>query len=415
MKKFLYSLSLAALIIFSTSSSCKKDPTPTPTPKPQGTLVVMPLSLTFAPEGGSQNLTLNASEEWTATCPEWVTLNPASGAGESKTIKLAVTVAASTEAERKGEITVSLKSGKSEKIAVTQQSGETTYTSLEGKKILIAGNSMVYYGGCVINGNQKSSDTGLLYQLIRAYGETATVYDCTFGGHALHDFTEKGCTSSNLHGDSGTSSSGNCPGVGTELLIPNLASVDYLFISEAGNNNSAFYTDATAIFNRVKAANPNVKCFYINHIYSVYKGHTSVTSQLKNLHDRDGVTIINCGQLAYDIYTGKLKVPGGSMTYSDRYTFCNHTSSDTHHPNPLMGYIMAQMCYCALTGRDAYYEDYAKMVKGSTYGGGGSVTYGNYYSKYYTTAAAHPFMDVIDNAAEIKGIQQLIPTYIDKY
>lgn len=288
-------------------------------------------------------------------------------------------------------------------------------TSLEGKKILVVGNSMVYYGGCVLNGSQKNSDTGLLYQLIKAGGETATVYDCTYGGHALHDFTAKGCTSSKLHGDNGTSSSGNCPGLGTELLIPNLASVDFLFISEAGDNNANFYTDATAVFNRVKAANPDVKCYYINHIYSVYKGHTNVTSQLKNLHDRDGVTIINCGQLAYDIYTGKVKVPGGNMTYSDRYTFCNHTSSDYYHPNPLMGYIMAQMCYCALTGKDADYPDYAKMVKASTYGAKGAVTYDSYYSKYYTTAAAHPFMDVIDNAAEMRGIQKLIPGYIDKF
>lgn len=35
--------------------------------------------------------------------------------------------------------------------------------------------------------------------------------------------------------------------------------------------------------------------------------------------------------------------------------------------------------------------------------------------KFYTLfAAAHPFIDVIDNEAEIKGIQQLIPTYLDK-
>lgn len=286
---------------------------------------------------------------------------------------------------------------------------------LDGKKILVVGNSMVYYGGCVMNGGQKGSDAGLLYQLIKAGGENATVYDCTYGGHALHDFTAKGCTSTKLHGESGTKTSGNCPGLGTELLISDLASVDYLFISEAGDNNADFYADATAVFNRVKKSNPNVKCFYINHIYSVYKNHTKVTSQLKNLHDKEGVTIVNCGQLAYDIYTGNVKVPGGSMAYSDRYTFCNHTSSDTYHPNPLMGYIMAQMCYCALTGRAADFADYSKMVKNSTYGAGGSVSYGDYYSKYYTVPADHPFMDVIDNESEIKGIQKLIPNYIDKF
>lgn len=287
--------------------------------------------------------------------------------------------------------------------------------SLNGKKIMVIGNSMVYYGGCVQNGSQKNPDPGLLSQLIKAYSETATVYDCTYGGHALHDFTSKGCVSSKLHGDAGTTSSGNCPGLGTELLPTSvIPSVDYVFISEAGDNNSLFYTDATAVFKRFKDANPNVKCFYINHIYSVYKTHTNVTSNLSRLH-ADGVTIINCGQLAYDIYTGRVKVPGGNMSYSDRYTFCNHTSSDTYHPNPLMGYIMSQMCYCALTGREPFFENYSSLIKGSYYGGGGSVSYSNYYNKYYTTAAAHPFMDVIDNKAEMRGIQELIPSYINKY
>lgn len=407
----------AALVVFSTSSACSKKPAGDPWQgKPdKGSLLVMPSTVSFEKDGGSRTLVLNASEAWTAQAPEWITLNPASGEGSEKNQQLKIEVAANAGEARNGDIVVSLSSGKSEKVTVSQDSGLQKFASLDGKKILVVGNSMVYYGGCVVNGSQKSNDPGLLYQLIKAYGETATVYDCTYGGHALHDFTDKGCTSSKLHGDNGTTASGHCPGLHTELLVPNLSAIDYLLISEAGDNNSNFYTDATAVFNRVKAANPNVKCYYINHIYSVYKTHTNVTSQLKNLHDKDGVTIFNCGQLAYDIYTGKVKVPGGSMTYSDRYTFCNHTSSDTYHPNPLMGYIMAQMCYCALTGRDAFYEDYAKTVKGASYGANGGYSYSNYYAKYYTTAAAHPFMDVIDNAAEMKGIQELIPQYIDKY
>lgn len=287
--------------------------------------------------------------------------------------------------------------------------------SLNGKKIMVIGNSMVYYGGCVLNGSQKNPDPGMLDKIIRAYGESATVYDCTYGGHALHDFTSNGCVSSKLHGDAGTTASGNCPGLGTELLPTSvIPSIDYVFISEAGDNNALFYTDASAVFKRFKDANPNVKCFYINHIYSVYKSHTNVTSNLSKLH-ADGVTVINCGQLAYDIYTGKVRVPGGSMSYSDRYTFCNHTSSDTYHPNPLMGYIMTQMCYCALTGREPFFADYAKLVKNSYFGASGKYAYSDYYQKYYTTAAAHPFMDVIDNDAEMRGIQELIPGYIDKF
>ena len=136
---------------------------------------------------------------------------------------------------------------------------------------------------------------------------------------------------------------------------------------------------------------------------------------LKVLHEQDDVTIVNCGQLAYDIYTGKVKVPGGNMTYSDRYTFCNHKGSDdTHHPNPLMGYIMTQMTFCAMTGTDADFAGYASLIKSCKFAAG-STTYDNSYSTYSPPPAAHPFMDVIDNPAEMKGIQQLIPQYINKY
>ena len=145
-----------------------------------------------------------------------------------------------------------------------------------------------------------------------------------------------------------------------------------------------------------------------------FRAREAERKELKTLHATDGFTIINCGRLAYDIYTGAVKVPCGSLTYSDRYTYCNHTSSDTYHPNPLMGYIMTQMVCCALTGASADYPDYAALVKGCRFAAG-STSYNDYYNKYYTTAAALPFMTVLDNAAEMRGIQQLIPAYINKY
>ncbi len=79
-----------------------------------------------------------------------------------------------------------------------------------------------------------------------------------------------------------------------------------------------------------------------------------------------------------------------------------------------MGYIMTQMVYSALTGESADYPDYAALIKSCKFAAG-STGYNDYYSAYYTTPAALPFMNVIDNDAEMKGIQQLIPMYIDKY
>ena len=275
---------------------------------------------------------------------------------------------------------------------------------LKGKKFIVIANSMVYYGGFVQKGNQGQEDPGMFYKLMKALGHEVTVIDCTQGGHHLYDYTAAGCKTS-----------GSDCTVGEDLLKGlDLASFDYVILSESGDNNSNFVPDVRAVYKRFSDVNPNVKKIYINHIYSVYKNHTRILDELKTLHDTDGFTIINCGRLAYDIYTGAVKVPGGSLTYSDRYTFCNHTSSDTYHPNPLMGYIMTQMVCCALTGASADYPDYAALVKGCRFAAG-STSYNDYYNKYYTTAAALPFMTVLDNAAEMRGIQQLIPAYINKY
>lgn len=280
---------------------------------------------------------------------------------------------------------------------------ESQKNPLEGKKLVVIGNSMVYYGGLVQNGSQGGSDNGMMKQLMKAKGVNATVVDCTFGGHHLRDFTAAGCKCDDK----------SCFGT-DHLKSLNFGSFDYVIISEAGNNYSSFYSDAVALYKRFLDVNPKAKLVYINHIYSVYKKHDNVLGNLKKLHDSLGVTIVNVGQLGYDIYTNAVKVPGGVLTYSDRYTFCNHTSSDTYHPNPLMGYMMTQMLYCALTGTTASGTEYSNLIKNS-YFASGNVKYEDYYNKYYTTAAALPFMKVIDNAAEMAGIQQLIPTYVNKY
>lgn len=272
---------------------------------------------------------------------------------------------------------------------------------LKGKKFAVIANSMVYYGGFVQKGDAGKADKGMFYKLMQAGGHDITVIDCTQGGHHLYDYTAAGCKT-------------DCAAGTDHLAGLDLSSFDYLILSESGDNNSNFLTDVRAVASRFTAVNPNIKKIYINHIYSVYKNHGNILNNLKTLHDDDGYTIINCGQLAYDIYTGAVSVPGGSLSYSDRYTFCNHKSGDSYHPNPLMGYIMTQMAYCALTGESADYADYSTLVKGCLFGAG-STTYDNYYSTYYTTEATLPFMTVLDNTAEMRGIQQLIPNYINKY
>ena len=286
--------------------------------------------------------------------------------------------------------------------------------TLSGSSVIFIGNSMLYYGGIVQQGEQCCADSGMMHRTLAAGGYDVRVVDCTYGGHHLKDFSADGCRWEDKHGPAGgpQKPSSGCAGVGTDLLGGlDLSSFDYVFISEAGNNYESFYDDATVVFERFRSVNPDVRCFYVNHIYSVYKKHDNVLSSLRRLHDEQGVTIINCGQLAYDIYTGAVKVPGGKLGYSDRYTFTNHTEKDTFHPNPLMGWIMTQMCWCALSGRAPMDGSLARECMFA----GGSVPYGEYYGRYYTIEAATPFISVMDSRAEMKGIAALIPEYINRY
>ena len=366
-----------------------------PEEAPKEYVVLMPETLSFGQKGGDLSFTLTSNADWTATAPDWATVSPDGGVADKSTKRITVTAQANRDEAREGEVVITLKGGSTGKVKISQESGKL---KLDGAKFLVCANSMVYYGGFVQKGSAGSPDPGMFYKMLKNGGYNCTVIDCTEGGHYLSDFvsTCKTCSA------------------GDHLAGQNFASFDYVILSEAGTNTSTFLSDCRTIYKKVTDVNPNAKKIYINHVYSVYKSHTTILGNLKTLHEQDDVTIINCGQLAYDIYTGKVKVPGGSMVYSDRYTFTNHKDSDTYHPNPLMGYIMTQMVYCALTGEPAEGTDYMSLVK-SCYYAAGSTSFDNYYSTYYTTPAAHPFMDVLNNADEMKGIQQLIPQYINKY
>lgn len=368
------------------------------------TVSVSVASLKFSGEGETKTVSIAANTSWSAECPDWVMVTPESGQEGSS--EVSVSASRNTGDERKGEFVITLKGGRACAVALSQtKAEEKPETALDGKKFIICANSMVYYGGLVEYGGQSNEDKGMFYKMLEREGfKDYSVIDCTYGNHQLSDYTEAGCNTA--HKD--------CPGVGVDLLKGlDLKSFDYVIISEAGNDNSNFYKDAMTLFNRFTSVNPDVKLVYINHIYSVYKDHKNILSQLRKLCDA-GVTVINCGQLAYDIYTGAVKIPGSEIAYKDRYTFCNHTGSDTHHPNPLMGYIMTRMLYCALSGDKSIDEGWLDLVKSCKYSSS-PIPYDEYYAKYYTTPAAVPYMTVLESGTDMKGIQELIPGYIDKY
>ena len=272
------------------------------------------------------------------------------------------------------------------------------YTSLDGKKVLFIGNSFIYYGGVVEHGGQKKTDSGWFYEICKANGENVKVYDCTYGAHHLYDFTSKGCKSGSCH-------------KGKDLLagVP-LSSIDYVFISESGNNNSNFVRDVKAIMKRFPS---KTKFFYMSHSYTYSKNHTKITKNLSTL-EKLGVGIIEWGKLVDDVIDGRTKVPGATVKYK-KNTFVKN-KGDTYHPNPLAGYIAAQMAYCAVTGRSAVGQmpDVYKIGNTIKYGKG-AVGYSAFISKHYKSSSNTNFKTVLKSKSDIEGLQELMDKYLGKW
>ena len=93
--------------------------------------------------------------------------------------------------------------------------------SLDGKKVMFIGNSFVYYGNCVIKGEQGKEDNGYFYQLARSNGEEATVIDHTYGGRTLRYIYENHLPKEKDY----------------------YKDVECVFMSEAGQNNADLVAD----------------------------------------------------------------------------------------------------------------------------------------------------------------------------
>ena len=270
-------------------------------------------------------------------------------------------------------------------------------TSLDGKKVMFIGNSFIYYGGVVELGSQKKTDKGWFYDICKANGESTTVYDCTYGNHHLYDFTSSGCKSGSCHD-------------GKDLLSGiDLKTIDFVFISESGNNNSNFVRDVKNVIKRFPSS---TKFIYLSHSYSYIKNHTNITGKLGELQ-KLGVMVVEWGKLVDDVIDGRTKVSGATVKYT-KNTFIKN-KGDTHHPNPLAGYIAAQMAYCAVTGKSAVGQMPDVYENGKSVKYGQSVVgYSAFISKHYTSSTSSNFKTVMKSAADIKGLQKLMDTYLAK-
>ncbi len=111
--------------------------------------------------------------------------------------------------------------------------------------------------------------------------------------------------------------------------------------------------------------------------------------------------------MIFDLITNKAGVPGSQMTYNAE----SFIVADKYHPNLLSGYINTLMTYCLITGETAVGQPIdlennmepdaaAKFKK-------------RYYSSWFYVGVKSNFIDILESATEMQGIQQVVNRYID--
>lgn len=268
--------------------------------------------------------------------------------------------------------------------------------SVSGKKILVIGNSMLFYGNCVNSGNQGGKDKGYLYRLIRAGGEKATVVDHTYPGKSLSYIYENYIS---------------------KLSAKQLGEYDFVVMSEWAKENKDFIKDCKSIMSLFKNS---TEFYYMCHPMLYEYGLTSITDSLSQLREL-GVEIVDWGRMVYNIYTAAETVEGSALKYN-RETFIKNnvgyingdgyigagSKGDDKHPNPLSGYIAAQMLYSAITHRPAEYQDYSFCGDSSLHK---YFDFDSFISAHYNGEKSTNFDKVFASAADMYGLQKVIDKY----
>ena len=281
---------------------------------------------------------------------------------------------------------------------------EPVPNALEGKKVLFIGNSYTYYGRCVIEKKQsvqkqeyRENDKGYFYQLCKANGVNVSVTNWTWGGHNLEHLFGGNCTA-----DRG------CDGLDhTKSLKDHY--FDYVVIQEGSGPSGHFHSIIDKVVNLFKEANPNVQFVLIAHhsnYTSTNANYQEVRASLKDMSAR-GMIIADWGRMTTDIYEGRVQVPGATQTFH-KDSFVVHWPGDNYHPNMLTGYITALWVYSVITGERAEGQPYAFCTDKSI---SSKFDIDAFVKKYYTEGETN-IKEIFSSEADMKGLQQLIDTYI---
>lgn len=268
---------------------------------------------------------------------------------------------------------------------------------LDNKKVIILGNSYVFYGKTVLTKSssapqqrQRVDDQGYFYQLCKEMGAEVAVTNWTFGGHSVRRLFEENCYYCNL--DHRT------------FLVDRY--YDYVVVSPGSEYEFGDTMETIMAFFR--EANPDVKFVILgNHAPLGYTRYENLEYiwDLYAEFEKQGVIIADWGGLFHNIITGQYTVPEATQTYT-RNTFL--VATDNYHPNLLTGYLEAMVLYCAITGESAvglpygFWSDIQRNVE---------FDMNAHVEKYYTGSATN-FFDVFNSPEDMTGLQQLVDQHL---
>ncbi len=244
----------------------------------------------------------------------------------------------------------------------------------------------------------RNNDQGFFYQLCKANGQEVSVTNWTFGGHSLGNLFDGACEYS------------SCPikGASHETYLIDRY-YDYVIVSPGGGTaEQTIAEDFDYITNFFKAANPDVKIVCLGNLgahsfSSGGKDLPGVYNYYKTLEEK-GVIIADWGGLVWRVLQGIDTVPGATQDY----VHSTFIVKDGYHPNALSGYITALMAYCAITGEAAEGQPYAFCSDTKI---NAKFNMKAYALLNYVSGITN-FDEVLASPADMKGIQQLVDTYL---
>lgn len=298
---------------------------------------------------------------------------------------------------------------------------------LDGKKIILIGNSFTYYGKTVIDKGQniddevmlqRFDDKGYFYQMCKQNGANVSVTNWTWGGHTLSDTFGGSCKADRGH-------DGHDHLADLKRLCD--MNYDYVVIQPGSADSDETVRSGIELIQKIfKEANPNVKFIYNIHPRYYLRANENdkiLVAGIDQTAKDYNLIVVNWGKMVSDLISGNIKIENSKLEYNKNSFIVTKSKSDGYHPNMLSGYILTQTLYSALTGEKAEGEIYFFCTDKTVYS---KFSVPNHLKSYYTYDNISPedaeiklsgdelttFPEIFESPEDMLGIQKLIDSYL---